>query len=83
MCIYIKGGNKMESAVTKKEVFETIKYVVNMIERGKDNLALEIQNNCIKIEEKKVNSDGISIDKFTYEEMSDGNFKEVLETIKE
>ena len=73
----------MESAVTKKEVFETIKYVVNMMERGKDNLALEIQNNCIKIEEKKVNSDGISIDKFTYEELHDGNFKEILETIKE
>ena len=73
----------MESAVTKKEMFETIKYVVNMMERGKDNLTLEIKNNCIKIEEKKVNSDGISIDKFTYEEMSDGSFKETLETIKE
>lgn len=72
----------MESAVTKKEMFETIKYVVNMMERGKDNLTLEIKNNCIKIEEKKENSDGISIDKFTYEEMSDGDFKEVLETIK-
>lgn len=78
-----KGGNKMESAVTKKEMFETIKYVVNMMERGKDNLTLEIKNNCIKIEEKKVSSDGISIDKFTYEEMSDGDFKEILETIKE
>lgn len=73
----------MESVVTKKEMFETIKYVVNMMERGKDNLTLEIKNNCIKIEEKKVNSDGISIDKFTYEEMSDGDFKEILETIKE
>lgn len=73
----------MESAVTKKEMFETIKYVVNMMERGKDNLTLEIKNNCIKIEEKKVNSDNVSIDKFTYEEMSDGDFKEILETIKE
>jgi len=73
----------MESTVTKKEMFETIKYVVNMMERGKNNLTLEIKNNCVKIEEKKVNSDGISIDKFTYEEMSDGDFKEILETIKE
>ena len=69
----------MESAVTKKDMFETIKYVVNMMERGKDNLTLEIKNNCIKIEEE--NSDGISIDKFTYEEMSDGDFKEVLERV--
>ena len=54
-----------------------------MMERGKDNLILEIKNNCIKIEEKNVNLDGISIDKFTYEEMFDGYFKEILETIKE
>ena len=73
----------MESTVTKKEMFETIKYVVNRMERDKNNLTLEIKNNCVKIEEKKVNSDGISIDKFTYEEMSDGDFKEILETIKE
>lgn len=72
----------MESTVTKKEAFETIKYVVNMMERGKDNLTLEIKNNCIKIEEKKVNSDSVYIDKFTYEEMSDGDFKEVLERVR-
>jgi len=73
----------MENTITKKEMFETIKYVVSMMERGKDNLTLEIKNNCVKIEEKEVNSDDISIDKFTYEEMSDGSFKETLETIKE
>ena len=83
MCIYIKRRKQMENTITKKEMFETIKYVVSMMERGKDNLTLEIKNNCVKIEEKEVNSDDISIDKFTYEEMSDGSFKETLETIKE
>lgn len=64
----------MESAVTKKEMFETIKYVVNMMERGKD-LTLKIEENYVEI----IETNNGTIDKFVYKKTKEGEYEEIFE----
>lgn len=67
----------MKELITRKELFETIHYVVNKIEKGEHNLSIEIKHNFVRIiETKSISEKELFIDEFVYEKVENDCFTE-------